>query len=52
MDKSEQQKTGLMPGLFVFNRERDIEAGSHEIKVEYYEAARNAKVKVSWGKIN
>lgn len=36
----------------IFNRERNIEAGNHEIKVEYYEAARNAKVKVSWGKIN
>ncbi|MCG2690854.1 hypothetical protein L6249_02175 [Candidatus Parcubacteria bacterium] len=36
----------------IFNRERNIEAGSHEIKVEYYEDARNAKVKVSWEKIN
>ncbi|MFA6307055.1 MAG: PA14 domain-containing protein [Patescibacteria group bacterium] len=35
-----------------FNRERNIEAGSHEVKVEYYEASRNAKVKVSWVKIN
>ncbi|KKS33627.1 MAG: PA14 domain protein [Parcubacteria group bacterium GW2011_GWC2_42_12] len=36
----------------IFNRERNITAGSHEVKVEYYEATRYAKVKVSWEKIN
>lgn len=36
----------------IFNRDRNITAGSHEVKVEYYEATRNAKVKVFWEKIN
>ncbi|MDO8667573.1 MAG: PA14 domain-containing protein [bacterium] len=36
----------------IFNRERNITAGSHEVKVEYYESTRNAKVKISWEKIN
>lgn len=39
-------------GELIFNRERNITAGSHEVKVEYYESTRNAKVKVSWEKIN
>jgi hypothetical protein len=32
-------------------RERDIAAGEHEIKVEYYEYYRNAVAKLSWEKI-
>lgn len=39
-------------GEIIFNRERNITAGSHEVKVEYYESTRNAKIKVSWEKIN
>ena len=34
------------------NSERSITEGRHEVKVEYYEAARYAKVKVSWEKLN
>ncbi|MFH0923166.1 MAG: PA14 domain-containing protein [Candidatus Falkowbacteria bacterium] len=35
----------------IFNRERNIEDGNHEVKVEYYDAIGNAKIKVDWVKI-
>ena len=35
-----------------FNRERVVEKGYHEIKVEYYEYDRNALVSVDWEKID
>lgn len=32
----------------IFNRERNIEEGMHEIKVEYYDASSWANIKFSW----
>jgi hypothetical protein len=36
----------------IFNRERNISAGAHEVKVEYYDAAGNASISVDWVKLN
>lgn len=36
----------------IINRERSIEEGNHEVKVEYYDAIGNAKIKVDWIKID
>ena len=36
----------------IINRERNIEKGNHEVKVEYYDAASNAVISVGWVMIN
>lgn len=35
----------------IFNRERNITAGNHEVKVEYYDDIGNAKISVDWVKL-
>jgi hypothetical protein len=39
-------------GKKTFNRERNVSAGVHEVKVEYYDATGNASISVDWVKIS